>query len=77
MSHIENGVIRVKVEYPIEDNDYIICTIGRVEIASLDALIQLNGHPSRCRHCDSFNHPAKECPKLNLKCTKCNGKDHS
>lgn len=77
MSHIENGVIRVKIEYPLEDNDYVISAIGRAEIDSIKALIQLNGYPPRCRYCDGFEHPAKECPKSKLKCTKCNGRFHS
>ena len=76
MSHIENGVIRVKVEYPLEENDSIISLIGRAEIDSFNTLIQLNGYPPRCRHCDGFEHPAKECPKQDLKCTNCNGKYH-
>ncbi len=77
MNHIENGIIRIKLENPLDDNDYIISAIGRVEIDSFNALIQLNGYPPRCRHCDGFDHPAKECPKLKLKCTKCNGKYHT
>lgn len=76
MSHIENGIIRVKVEYPFEDNCYIISLIGRIEIDSIKALVQLNGYPPRCRHCDSFDHPAKSCPKRDLKCTACNGFFH-
>ena len=77
MSHIENGIIKVKIEYPFEDYNYVANAIGRIEINKVAALLQVSGHPPKCRHCDSFRHSAKSCPKKDLICSKCNGKFHT
>ena len=38
MSHIENGIIKVRIKYPFEDYDYVINAISRVEINKVAAL---------------------------------------
>ena len=70
MKDIENGNLRIKIEYPIEENQRVIDLIGVQKVDSIKALIQLCGWPPRCRFCKKFSHPAQQCPRKNKICSK-------
>jgi hypothetical protein len=61
MSHILNGIYRMKINYDINDVENVKNLIGSNMIAGHKIIIQLVGHPPRCDKCKKFGHPRKEC----------------
>jgi hypothetical protein len=77
MAQIENGVIRIKIEYDITYHNTFLELIGLKKIDNQRCLIQLCGVPPKCLICDNSSHKVAVCPKKNLFCTKCNKKYHT
>jgi hypothetical protein len=69
---INNGVVKVKVEYNVKHHDSILDFAGLHRINVCQSLIQLCGMPAKCLSCNKFGHIRKECPK----CLKCNNHGH-
>ena len=76
-SSIENGIISVKVKYNILDHDKFLDLAGVQKVHGQSALFQISGAPVKCLYCKVFGHLRKDCPKLQLKCSKCNKRGHN
>ena len=70
-SSIENGIISVKVNYDISDNQRFLDIIGLHKIEGQAALFSISGAPPRCLYCKEFGHMRKDCPKIKTKCSLC------
>jgi hypothetical protein len=76
MEGIENGKIRAKITFPLEEINTIMNLVGATTIGEDKVSIQLDGFPMKCIYCAKFEHPSKNCPRKYMKCTKCQGKFH-
>ena len=62
MEFIENGIIRLKIKYNLEDHqDLLKEVIGVNQIISNKVLVQLSGHPPKCLRCSEFGHLSSNC----------------
>ena len=62
MSHIENGVFKIKIKYDIEHHERLLVYIGKSKIDNQVCLLQLVGHPPKCLYCKNFGHMSSSCP---------------
>ena len=77
MSHLRNGVIKVRAEYNLEDHEEVMeSLVGMVSINEDRALIKLCGMPPTCLYCKKTGHYQTECPEYKKVCKKCNGRGH-
>ena len=65
MEGIDNGIIRLKIKYNIEQQENILNLIGINRIEDNKVLIQLSGYPPKCLKCKKFGHLASECQTNN------------
>ena len=78
MEFIENGIVRIKIKYKLEDHEKLLKDIiGIQNVANNKVLIQLNGHPPKCLRCSSFGHLSFNCVKKSERCSKCNKSGHN
>ena len=76
-SPINNGILNVKVNYDVKDQQKFLDLIGIQKIDNQNALFQISGAPPKCLYCKQFGHMRKNCNKLKTTCTKCNKSGHS
>ena len=62
MSHIENGVFKIKIKYDLEKHERLLEQIGKSKINGQICLLQLVGHPPKCLSCNKFGHMSSACP---------------
>jgi hypothetical protein len=53
---IANGVVNVKINYDVDENDDVLDFIGLHRISNRQTLIQLSGMPPKCLGCKKFGH---------------------
>ena len=56
---IKTGVIRIQVEYKLDDHEKILESIGIHSFNNYRTLIELSGHPPKCIYCKKFGHIKK------------------
>ena len=74
---IENGVISVKTSLDVIHSEKLLELVGRNKLVNNKILIQLSGHPPKCKYCNKFEHNSKDCPRNSLRCESCKGKYHT
>ena len=68
---IENRVIRVKIEHPIQVKQKITNLSGLMKVNGHKSLITVVGADIRCLYCDSFGHTMKFCEVAAGNCKRC------
>ena len=71
-----NGIIKIKIEYKVEDHSRVLDFAGLQSVDSIQSLFQLSGMPPKCLHCLSFGHLRKACPKAKMRCNTCHKVRH-
>jgi hypothetical protein len=69
---VNNGVVSVKVEYDLAENQNVLDFAGLHRIAGRQALVQISGTPPKCLGCKQYGHVRKAC----VKCEKCSKYGH-
>ena len=76
MQHIENGIHRIKIKYPLSDQEKIEKLIGIQTIGDRRVLFQLVGSPPTCLYCKQKGHIVKDCQKKKNTCNICKKTGH-
>ncbi|RNA23354.1 hypothetical protein BpHYR1_033581 [Brachionus plicatilis] len=69
---INNGVVKIKVEYNVKYHDAVLDFAGLHRISECQSLIQLCGMSAKCLGCKKFGHIRKDYPE----CQTCNKYGH-
>lgn len=65
MKHISSGIFKIQINFPVVHAEELKTIIDEHLHEDEKVLIELCGHPLRCRLCKSFDHQTKNCEKRN------------
>ena len=79
MSHIKNGVWRVRLEFPNEATKQSALDHfrGKHTAGGYRFIVNVVGEPPACSGCNAPGHVRSRCPKLNRVCSNCNRQGHT
>lgn len=77
MSHVENGVYRVRIRYLATKDDLVRrVLLGKRQIGADRVLVLMAGEPPVCFFCQQTGHFKVNCPRMKMQCSKCNKIGH-
>lgn len=74
---LRTGNLKIKVRVAKDKADSLRELVGIKKYQDIRFLVQLSGERPGCFMCGNKSHMKKDCPKLNLMCTKCKGRGHT
>jgi hypothetical protein len=75
--NLRTGNLKIKVLVSQDKVENLKELVGIKKYQDIRFLVQLSGERPGCFMCGDNSHMKKDCPKLNLVCTKCKGRGHT